>query len=108
MEDRIKNIEEKSHGTAQVYDEKFDRIGRRLALADKLIAESKETKKELAELRLEEIQNMSTEVDLWFKEEKEKREQQDSELEKFIEEKFNQMNERVTNDISIRKRSKHD
>lgn len=34
MEDRIKNINEKTEGTAQVYDEKFDRIGRRLAVAD--------------------------------------------------------------------------
>lgn len=108
MEDRIKNVQEKSHGTAQVYDEKFDRIGRRLALADQLILEAQETKKELAELRLQEIQTMSTEVDLWFKDEKEKREQQDNELEKFIEGKFLEMNDRIQEEIGVRKQSKHE
>ena len=45
MEDRINTIREKLEGTSQVYDDKFDRIGRRLEIADKLIYEAQETKK---------------------------------------------------------------
>ena len=108
MEDRIKNINEKSQNTAQVFDEKFDRIARRLTLADQMIAEAQETKKELADLRLQELQTMSTEVDIWFKDEKEKREQQDYDLEQFIDAKFSEMEATVSDEIGIRKRSKHE
>lgn len=77
MEDRIKTIQEKIDGTNQVYQEKFDRIGRRLAAADKVIQEAQATKQQLAELRLQEISDVTKDVETWFKNEKEKREEQD-------------------------------
>ena len=55
MEDRIKTINEKMEGTSETYNEKFDRIHRKLVAADQFIMEAQETKKELAELRLQEI-----------------------------------------------------
>jgi hypothetical protein len=88
MEDRIRTINEKIDGTTHVYNDKLDRIGRRLAAANQLIQEAQDTKKELTELRLQELQSMSEHVDSWFKNEKESRDQQDTELELLIESRF--------------------
>lgn len=85
VKDRLAVISHKTAEASKIYAKKFESIDRRLDMAEQIILDQKITSNEMIQLRGQELYQMSTMVDQFLAEEKQKQEEQDSMIERMIE-----------------------
>jgi hypothetical protein len=80
LSERLHTINNRVDEASQIFSEKFTHVDRKINAFNQLMEEDQHHKKELSQLRKQEISMLSEQTDKFFIEEKEKREEQEIEI----------------------------